>query len=91
MRLLALHVVFTLPGHPEFIWGTMEHSTGTPDTRPLTATATSAPIHSARGKPDPQDPENRTDPTVISMDAAPALHAGTTAQAGNQAIAESSA
>jgi hypothetical protein len=27
VRLLALHVVFTLPGHPEFVWATFEHTT----------------------------------------------------------------
>src|SRR5215471_9755978 len=26
VRLLALHVVFTLPGHPEFVWATFEHA-----------------------------------------------------------------
>jgi hypothetical protein len=31
VRLLAVHVVFTLPGHPEFIWASFEHTTGTPD------------------------------------------------------------
>jgi hypothetical protein len=31
VRLLALHVVFTLPGHPEFIWASFEHTLGPPD------------------------------------------------------------
>ena len=31
VRLLALHVVFTLPGHPEFIWASFEHTKGAPD------------------------------------------------------------
>jgi hypothetical protein len=26
VRLLALHVAFTLPGHPELIWSTFEHA-----------------------------------------------------------------
>jgi hypothetical protein len=26
LRLLAIHVVYTYPGHPEFIWGSMEHT-----------------------------------------------------------------
>jgi hypothetical protein len=26
VRLLAIHSVFTFPGHPEFIWGSMEHT-----------------------------------------------------------------
>ncbi len=31
VRLLAIHVVFTLPGHPEFIWASFEHTMGPPD------------------------------------------------------------
>lgn len=31
VRLLAIHVVFTLPGHPEFIWASFEHTAGPPD------------------------------------------------------------
>ncbi|MEO6804018.1 MAG: hypothetical protein ABI197_12330 [Granulicella sp.] len=31
VALLALHVVFTLPGHPEMIWSTFEHVSDTPD------------------------------------------------------------
>ena len=31
VRLLAIHVVYTLPGHPEFIWASFEHTTGAPD------------------------------------------------------------
>jgi hypothetical protein len=36
VALLGLHVVFTLDGHPEFIWSTFEHvdSTHTPDLTP---------------------------------------------------------
>jgi hypothetical protein len=26
VALVAIHVVFTLPGHPEFIWGTIQHA-----------------------------------------------------------------
>jgi hypothetical protein len=26
VRLLAIHVVYTYPGHPEFIWGSLEHT-----------------------------------------------------------------
>jgi hypothetical protein len=89
VRLLALHVVFTLPGHPEFIWGTMEHSTGTPDTKAADGHRNVAPIHPGEGNPTHDDPENRHDPTVISTDPHLLFHAGTSAQAGNQAIAES--
>jgi hypothetical protein len=89
VRLLALHVVFTLPGHPEFIWGTMEHSSGTPDTKAADGHRDVAPIHPGPGNPTSDDPENRHDTTVISNDPHLLFHAGTTAQSGNQAIAES--
>ncbi len=31
VRLIAVHIVYTYPGHPEFIWTSFEHTTGTPD------------------------------------------------------------
>ena len=41
VRLLAIHVVFTLPGHPEFVWASFEHSTRRARLRaPPTASAT---------------------------------------------------
>jgi hypothetical protein len=88
VRLLALHVVYTLPGHPEFIWATMEHSTGTPDTKAADGHRDVAPIHPGSGNPTSLDPENRKDETVISNDPHLLFRGGTTAQAGNQAIAE---
>ena len=63
VRLLALHVVFTLPGHPEFIWGTFEHSNGTPDTKAEDGKRNVAPnIHF---NPLPTDPNNQQDTTVV--------------------------
>jgi hypothetical protein len=88
VRLLALHVVYTLPGHPEFIWATMEHSDGTPDTKAADGHRDVAPIHPGSGNPTSKDPENRKDATVISADAHLLFQGGTTAQAGNQAVAE---
>ncbi|MGR9363664.1 hypothetical protein ACU8OO_34995 (plasmid) [Rhizobium leguminosarum] len=41
LGLLALHVVFTLKGHPEFIWSTFEHS----DLNGATDLAPSAPVN----------------------------------------------
>ena len=37
VALLALHVVFVLQGHPEFVWSTFEHidANGQPDTTPV--------------------------------------------------------
>ena len=57
VRLLAIHVVFTLPGHPEFIWASFEHSTGTPDRAPPTGTATWPRRSTARTRAMP-DPTN---------------------------------
>lgn len=39
VALIALHVVFTLKGHPEFVWSTFEHvdRDGEPDSAPLAA------------------------------------------------------
>jgi hypothetical protein len=85
-RLLALHVVFTLPGHPEFIWATFEHSTGTPDECSKDGKRNVAPA--SVGNPDLSDPNNLQDETVISSDDHLLYDGGTAANAGNQAIAE---
>lgn len=77
VRLLALHVVFTLPGHPEFIWGTFEHVD-------INGEGNVAP--SARTNPDPADPNNLKNAAVVSDKSALIYRAGTTADAGNQAI-----
>jgi hypothetical protein len=86
VRLLALHVVFTLPGHPEFIWSTFEHSTGTPDLSAVDRQRDVAPIHPGDVNPALTDPNNAT---VISQQDHILYRAGTTAQAGNRPIAES--
>jgi hypothetical protein len=88
VRLLALHVVYSLPGHPEFIWGTMEHSTGAPDTKAADGHRNVAPIHPGASNPTHDDPDNRQDTTVISTDPHLLYRQGTTAQAGNQPISE---
>ncbi len=85
-RLLALHVVFTLPGHPEFIWGTFEHSNGTPDTRASDGHRDVAPTTDLN--PDPADPNNLHDDRAVSDTDFVLYHAGTPANAANQAIGE---
>lgn len=77
VRLLALHVVFTLPGHPEFIWSTFEHvdANGVGDIAP-----------SASQNPDPADPNNLRNRTVLSGKNQLLYRAGTRADGGNQAI-----
>jgi hypothetical protein len=76
-RLLALHVVYTLPGHPEFIWATFEHvdENNAPTTAP-----------SASANPTDDDPYNLKDTTVISMTDAHLFKGGTPANQGNLAI-----
>src|SRR5262249_36461790 len=88
VRLLALHVVFTLPGHPEFIWATFEHSTGTPDTKAADGHRDVAPIHPLDKNPSLADPENLRDTTVVSANNYLLYKANTSVNQANQAIAE---
>jgi hypothetical protein len=57
VRLLAIHVVFTLPGHPEFIWASFEHSLGAPDSAASDGKRDVAPTFDG-ANPDPMDPTN---------------------------------
>jgi hypothetical protein len=95
VRLLAIHVVYTYPGHPAFIWASFEH-TGVPDGQSDTAATDNwrdlAPIRQDDKIPDLlNDPSERKDSTVINADGvhgAPAhafvlYHAGVTAQDAN--------
>jgi hypothetical protein len=66
LRLLAMHVAFTLPGHPEFIWSTFEHTAGPPDTRAEDGKRNVAPI--IPFNPDVADPSNLRDATSICPD-----------------------
>jgi hypothetical protein len=97
VRLLAIHSVFTLPGHPEFIWGSLEHSSGTPDTKAANGNRNVAPIHpGADGNVDDplNPPENdrleQMDMTVISADDHLLYRGGTMALSANQSIADPS-
>jgi hypothetical protein len=88
VRLLAIHVVFTLPGHPEFIWGSMEHSAGTPDTRASDGMRNVAPISSEGTNPSSDDPNNANDGNVVSTHDYLLYKAGTAAKDANKAVAE---
>jgi hypothetical protein len=88
VRLLALHVVYTLPGHPEFIWATFEHSSGTPDTKAADGHRDVAPIHPGDVNPNLMDPEGLRDTTVVAASDYVLYKAGTAANRANQAIAE---
>jgi hypothetical protein len=87
VRLLALHVVFTLPGHPEFIWASFEHSAGTPDTKAADGMRNVAPTIGGEN-PTQADPLNLMNDTVVSPDDHLLYKGGTPANLGNQATAE---
>ena len=75
VAMLALHVVFTIPGHPEFIWGTFEHVNG--------ATGISDVAPSARTQPGVGTGEA----TIISQTNHLLYKAGSTAAVSNRPIA----
>ena len=78
-RLLALHVVFTLPGHPEFIWATFEHV----DAGRAGNVAPRAEVNPAHA-----DPNNLKNRSIVSREDHLLFRGGTSADSGNQAIAE---
>ncbi len=59
VRLLAIHVVFTLPGHPEFIWASFEHTTGPPDAGAADGHRDLAPTFDG-ANPTDKDPTNHS-------------------------------
>jgi hypothetical protein len=87
-RLLAIHVVYTYPGHPEFIWGSLEHSAGTPDTSAMDGMRNVAPITSEDKNPSSTDPNNANDTAVVSPHDFLLYKANTMAKDGNNAIAD---
>jgi hypothetical protein len=72
VALIAIHVVYTLPGHPEFIWSTFEHV----DARGISDVAPSAMAN----------PEATPNTTVISRTNHLLYQGGTTAAAANRGI-----
>jgi hypothetical protein len=87
VALLALHVVFTLPGHPEFIWATFEHTDGSPDTSAKDLKRDVAPTTPGQNPP-LEDPDNLRDASIISPLDHVLFKAGTRANQGNQPILE---
>jgi hypothetical protein len=86
-RLLAIHVVYTYPGHPEFIWGSMEHSAGTPDTKAEDGMRNLAPTLNG-ANPTSLDPDNAMVTDVVSMQDHVLFKGGTEARDGNRPILE---
>lgn len=87
VALIALHVVYTLPGHPEFIWGSFEHSTGSPDISAKDGKRDIAPTFGG-ANPSAADPNNVRATGVVSNQNAKLYKAGTPANAANQALSE---
>jgi hypothetical protein len=89
MALLALHVVYSYPGHPEFIWGSFEHSTGAPDTSAKDQKRDVAPTFEKQN-PSDADPDNVRVAQAVSAKDFVLYKAGTPANRANQPIAEAS-
>jgi hypothetical protein len=85
--LLALHVVYTLPGHPEFIWGSFEHSTDSPDISAADGKRDVAPTFFDRN-PSAEDPDNLMVSEIVARVDSKLYRAGTPANQANQAISE---
>jgi hypothetical protein len=89
VRLLALHVVFTLPGHPEFIWASFEHSMGAPDASAADGKRDVAPTFAGMN-PSDMDVNNSKISTPVDAEHTYLLYkTGTAANQGNASILES--
>jgi hypothetical protein len=88
VRLLAAHIVYTLPGHPEFIWASFEHSAATPDTKAADGHRDVAPIVPDDKNPTADDPENAMNTVEVAQDDFLLYKAHTHANEGNKAIDE---
>jgi hypothetical protein len=76
VALIALHVVFTLPGHPELIWSTFEHVHADKSGTVVRDNAPAAP----------DNPSNTPGTTVISTEDFPLYKANTPASGANTAL-----
>jgi hypothetical protein len=88
VRLLAIHVVFTLPGHPEFIWASFEHSLGAPDASAADGKRDVAPTFAGMN-PSDMDANNSKITTPVDAEHTFLLYkTGTAANEGNVSISE---
>lgn len=96
VALVALHVVFTLPGHPEFVWGTIQHA----NLHAQDALATMVQGAAVAGAPDSQpdttqlpdlahDPDNTHVSTPVSKYSYLLYRGGTPENQANAAYADS--
>ncbi|MGO8996400.1 MAG: hypothetical protein ACLQVI_24055 [Polyangiaceae bacterium] len=98
VALVAIHSVYTLPGHPEFVWGSVQHV----NVHAIDPTATAVQGAPMSGAPDdqpntpalpvitqpdgaPGDPDNLDVTTVLSQSKFLLYAAGTPENAANQA------
>jgi hypothetical protein len=92
VRLLAIHVVSTLVGHPEFIWASFEHTThratGLTDTAVADNQRDVAPILPADENPRDEDPSNMRVDQVVSAKDYILYKAGTKGKDGNHAFTD---
>jgi hypothetical protein len=87
--LLALHAVYTLPGHPEFIWGSFEHSIDpSDDISAADGKRDVAPTFFDRN-PSDDDPDNLNVTEAVARVNSKLYRGGTPANRANQAIPES--
>jgi len=95
VRLLAIHSVIALPGHPEFIWGSMEHTNadltkGETDGRAadghrdIAPVVPEDPVTGELVNPTKDDANNARNTTIVSDLNFPLYHAGTPANVGNK-------
>jgi hypothetical protein len=85
--LLALHVVYTYPGHPEFVWGSFEHSIDSPDISAADGKRDVAPTFFDRN-PSDADPDNLMVSEAVARVNSKLYKAGTPANRANQAFTE---
>jgi hypothetical protein len=88
VRMLALHVAFTLPGHPELIWSTFEHARDPDEPDAPRDPSDLAPLH-PEANPKLSDPNNVEDSSVVRADDTILYRGGTRTNEANQGIAES--
>jgi hypothetical protein len=88
VRLLAIHVVYTLPGHPEFIWASFEHTMGPPDSGAADMHRNLAPTFEG-ANPSDADKTNHLVTTPAAMTGDYLLYKnGTPVNASNASISE---
>ncbi len=98
VALVAFHSVYTLPGHPEFIWGSIQHvNIYATDPGPIAYAGVSVlgapdsqPNNNGAGGvatlPDPNDPQNTNQTAVASMSNYLLYKGGTSADKADQPL-----